>query len=232
MELGISKIMYRVEELTYVKICYNLKRLLWHIMRGGFGLKKYSLGLFPKGIMMLLILAIVVVCSEKVGASSEMKAEESQNCIPQRLVIESLGIDQEIEASDNNEVINPSSAWVVTWWTGGGCPSSTPESDENLTTFLFGHATNNLDQKIVFDDLDLIQAEDKIIVVTDIGSFEYIAEEVFVVDKADFSTDDRVTANQAGRLLLISCWTEDEYNQGSANFNVVVVANLKSFLKN
>ena len=184
-----------------------------------------------KHILLLLLVSLLLSLTAQPSSADELPSflGALPLCTPERIVIDSLSIDQPIDPCDDNDIINPSSWWDIIWWTGGGCPSSTPQNSENLTTYLFGHASNNLSRKVVFDDLKLMEPGDAITIVTDIGDFNYKVEEVFILEKSAFLEDKRVTLNREGRLLLVSCWTKEKYNRRAAKHNIVVVANLESF---
>lgn len=188
--------------------------------------------LFLVLLMFFLVIRPPIALADEVSVDlPELLSEELELplCIPERIIIDSLSLDQPIDPCDDNDIINPNSWWAVVWWTGGGCPSSTPKNSENLTTYLFGHASNNLSRKVVFDDLKHMESGDNIRIITNVGSFTYAVEEVFVLEKSAFLEDERVTLNREGRLLLVSCWTKEKYNRRVAKHNIVVVANLESF---
>lgn len=135
--------------------------------------------------------------------------------------------------SDSNGAIDPDYLSEVAWWSGGGYPQSdfsgftdNPERID-FTVYLYGHSTNNDEKKVVFDDIDLLEVGDQITLTTEIGDFVYVVNDVFIVDKTDFTIDSRVLEDTPGRLLLISCWRSWSGSAPTTD-NVVVAASLLS----
>lgn len=207
-------------------------------------LKKDSFWSMPRciivmlGCVVLVMVALILPRQLNMPATTETATQPTKHVVaqkevvatPQAIRIAAIDIDQEIKAWSSNEPVNPEAWWDIVWWTAGGHPNAKAASAANLTTFLFGHSTNNLDRKVVFDDLDLLKAGDQIQLTTDLGEFDYQVVDSFIVKKDEFTSDPRVTKNEEGRLLLVSCWTESQYNTGIASQNIVVVAKLQSLL--
>jgi sortase (surface protein transpeptidase) len=79
-----------------------------------------------------------------------------------------------------------------------------PGMDSPGTVYLYGHAGTR-GGGAVFDRLPDLGAGDEALVTTANGVILYTVEEVFTVPKGDFPTDPRITGQEAGRLLLVSC---------------------------
>lgn len=131
----------------------------------------------------------------------------------------------------SNGSVNPDYMNEVAWWSGGGKPliseTDKPDNPEvvDFTVYLYGHSSNNDDRKVVFDDLDLLMIGDQIFLDTEAGQFVYVVDNVFILEKADFTSDPRVLEDIPGRLLLISCWRSWS-GAAPTTENVVVSANL------
>ncbi|NCU31782.1 MAG: class F sortase [Candidatus Moranbacteria bacterium] len=180
-----------------------------------------------------LILALfILVCS--LGLSEEAV---SISTIPTHITIPTIGVDADIleytneQVSEDGGVVNPDYMDKVAWWSGGGTPGFTadeivdnPETID-FTVFFYGHSSNNDDRKVVFDDLDLLRIGDQIFLSMESEEFIYSIEDVFIISKADFTSDSRVLTDSPGRLLLISCWRSWS-GAAPTTDNVVVIAEL------
>lgn len=157
--------------------------------------------------------------------------------IPTHIVIPNIGVDADIleytneQVWENGGVVNPDYMDKVAWWSGGGTPGfiadeivDNPEIID-FTVFFYGHSSNNDDRKVVFDDLDLLRIGDQIFLSTESEEFIYSVEDVFIISKADFTSDSRVLMDSPGRLLLISCWRSWS-GAAPTTDNVVVIAEL------
>ena len=162
--------------------------------------------------------------------------------VPLNITISAIDIDHSIsEYTDemvvNNGGVNPDSWNSVDWWSGGGRPGTTldntidVEGQINFTTYLYGHSTNCDSKKVIFDDIDLLNIGDEVIITTKLGQFIYSVEEVFIIAKTDLMTDSRTTEDIPGRLLLISCWRSWS-GSGATTDNVVAVTNFVNFVPN
>ena len=160
--------------------------------------------------------------------------------VPLHLTIPAIGVDHSIlEYSDEMVVkrggVNPVSWNDVDWWSGGGRPGTTLDNTSDVegkidfTTYLYGHSTNCDSKKVIFDDLDLLNTGDQIIITTKLGKFIYSVDEVFIITKTELMTDVRATEDVPGRLLLISCWRSWS-GSGITTDNDVVIANLTNFV--
>lgn len=198
-----------------------------------------------------MALAVCLMCLlQETAFGSETGFNESVNfdqaslspADPTHIEIPVIGIDRDIleytdeMVAENDDSVDPDYLDEVAWWSGGGKPGTTlvntvDTPEQNFTTYLYGHSTNNNSRKIVFDDIDWLDIGDEITLETEVGSFVYLVKEVFLIDKTDFTSDSRVLEDTPGRLLLISCWRSWS---GSAptTVNVVVVASLSNYVTN
>jgi len=161
--------------------------------------------------------------------------------VPLSFTVSSIGINDHPIYEYTNEMVaeegkvNPDSWNSVAWWSGGGRPgttlNNTSDIDEKIdfTTYLYGHSTNNDKKKVIFDDLDLLNQNDEIIINTELGLLIYSVDEVFILAKSDLMTDNRATWDVPGRLVLISCWRSWSGSAPTTE-NVVVIASLIDYV--
>jgi len=211
----------------------------------------FVLSRFLKLIALIFCLGLILCQSgyyqdKSVPVKEEIATNESKSTlnpsVPLNLTISAIDIDHSIsEYTDemvvNNGGVDPDSWNSVEWWSGGGQPGTTlgntsdVEGQINFTTYLYGHSTNCDSKKVIFDDIDLLNTGDEVIITTKLGQFIYSVDEVFIIAKTDLMTDSRTTEDIPGRLLLISCWRSWS-GSGATTDNVVAVANLINFVPN
>ncbi|WP_165350388.1 class F sortase [Xylanimonas protaetiae] len=143
---------------------------------------------------------------------------------PVRVLIPAIGVDAPIEVYTDAMVaaadgwIDPTTHDVVSWWQGGGTPSSDPDN----TVYLYGHVSR---LEAVFNYLHSVVPGTEVTVVTEAGEIVYVVQEVLEpVGKEALPDDPRINAQVPGRLVLIGCYREPDQGRRRTTHNIVVIA--------
>ncbi|WP_162616437.1 class F sortase [Xylanimonas allomyrinae] len=143
---------------------------------------------------------------------------------PIRVLIPAIGVDAPIEVYTDEMVaaangwIDPSTADVVSWWQGGGTPSSNPDN----TVYLYGHVSR---LEAVFNHLHTVTPGTVVTVVTEAGEIHYEVQEILEpVSKEALPYDERINEAVPGRLVIIGCFREPDQGRRPTTHNTVVIA--------
>ncbi|GAB3546341.1 hypothetical protein GCM10027404_06580 [Arthrobacter tumbae] len=155
--------------------------------------------------------------------STQAAAPEPRAAAPERLIVESAGIDVAVlpltpsSADEASQSLVPPFTLDGYWLTSFGMPGR----GSNDTTYITGHSWE--DREAPFNRLSTdVEVGHEIVLHTGSGAQHYVVDSITTHDKDTLKDSDiwEITPN---RLVLISCYTEDPWGK-----NVVVTANPKT----
>ncbi len=137
---------------------------------------------------------------------------------PSRLLIPSLDVDSAVIpiASSDGVLLPPSDPQTLGWWNGGAVPGAAKGG-----ALITGHTVHTGGGS--FDDLETLEAGDKVTVRTSAGDVKYRVTAMSIYRKASLAENAQKVFSQSvpGRLVLVTCedWDGSKYLS-----NVVVFA--------
>jgi len=138
--------------------------------------------------------------------------------VPQRIVVPRLGVDAPVIGIDAPEgvLLPPDDPQTLGWWRSGAQPGAARGS-----ALVTGHTVSSGGG--AFDDLETLEAGDRVRVRTTAGVIGYEVTGVTIYRKASLAEDAARVFSQTvpGRLVLITC---EDWNGSTYLSNAVVFA--------
>ena len=138
--------------------------------------------------------------------------------VPQRLMVPELGVNAPVVRinAPNRVLLPPGDPQVLGWWQAGSRPGARFGS-----ALITGHTVSYGGG--AFDDLDTLEAGDRVFVRTSDGLIRYRVSGVTIYRKASLAKDAAKVFSQSvpGRLVLITC---EDWNGTTYLSNAVVLA--------
>lgn len=137
--------------------------------------------------------------------------------VPVRLVVPRLGVDAPVIgiSASNGVLLPPGDPQTLGWWSGGARPGA-----EYGGALITGHTVHTGGG--AFDDLDTLDAGDRVQVATPEGVLGYVVSGVAIYGKATLAADAERIFSQSvpGRLVLVTCedWNGEIYLSNAVVF--------------
>ena len=145
---------------------------------------------------------------------------------PARLTIPSIGVDANVEQVGNNTsgaMATPKNFMDVAWYALGSQPGSTGNA------VFAGHVNNALTKAGVFQHLDEVGINDKILVEDASGrTLTFVVRDIEDYGEQDAPLHDIFSSNTASGVVLITCAGDWDAKAHSFNKRLVVYASLIS----